>query len=86
MLNISFLLCDNMLATSATLPMELLHAAVTLATANIDSELEAQPLKITLVSTSGHPIKTRTGLKLSPDCAIANSPNGRYRLPSRSVA
>ncbi|SMF29351.1 transcriptional regulator, AraC family with amidase-like domain [Alteromonadaceae bacterium Bs31] len=65
-LRITFLLCDNMLATSATLPMEQLQAARTLAKAG-DNKKRNLELKISLVSTDGAPIRTQTGLTLTPD-------------------
>jgi len=60
-----------MLATSAALPMEQLQAAHTLAKAGKDKRLRQQDLKITLVSCDGEPIRTQTGLTLTPDAAIS---------------
>ncbi len=65
-LKISFLLCDSMLATSATLPMEQLQAASTLAKAGNNRKRNLE-LQISLLSTDGRPVKTQTGLTLSPD-------------------
>ncbi|WP_075185356.1 GlxA family transcriptional regulator [Teredinibacter haidensis] len=74
MLKVTFLLCDNMLATSATLPLEQLRAASIFARTGTDATLKKKHLKVTLASTSGAPIKTHTGFTLTPDCSIEASP------------
>jgi len=67
-----------MLATSATLPMELLQAASSLARvarkrAN-GVRLRQQDVVIRLISVDGAPVKTHTGVVLAADCAIADAP------------
>lgn len=67
--HITFLLCDRMLATSSTLPMEMLLAA--------ESRLQSQNprnrqrhLKITTASADGKSVITRIGLQWQPDESI----------------
>jgi len=74
MLKISFLLCDNMLASSATLPMEQLQAAMSLAKTGKDKRFRRQRLEISLVSADGKAIQTHTGLRLNPDHSIVTAP------------
>lgn len=65
MLKVGFLMCDRMLATSLTLPMEMLLAA--------ESAFQQQhhkrekKLEINTFSAQDSPVKTQTGLILQPD-------------------
>ena len=64
-LKVVFFLCDRMLATSVTLPMEQLHAAVTLArTLTGPSSAEQTRLDITLVSQDGKAVNSHTGFPM----------------------
>lgn len=68
MLKICFVLCPQMLATSATLPMELLGAAY----AQAKTRRSTQRLTILQASIDGRPVVTHAGIKLQPDCALAD--------------
>lgn len=74
MLSVVFILCENMLSTSLSLPLEQLRAAEALAQSNLSLKKRRQPghpaLKVTLASLSGEPIRSYTGLMLTPDQAI----------------
>ncbi|ABG42278.1 transcriptional regulator, AraC family with amidase-like domain [Paraglaciecola sp. T6c] len=67
---ITFLLCDNMLATSATLPFEMLRAAESAARAKEGSQVE--PVLIQTTSIDKLPIKTSIGFSLLPDTELAD--------------
>lgn len=69
MLNVGFLLCDNMLATSTTLPMEMWLAAES---ASQHQQKSRKPqINITTYAIELVPIKTQTGLTLIPDKRIS---------------
>lgn len=70
MTNITFLLCDQMLATGLTLPLEQLKAAEAFAKTGNHGIVNQNAIAITLASVSGASVKTQTGLTLTPDCAI----------------
>jgi len=70
-LNVVFILTPNMLATSMTLPTELLLAAQSLGRTQLPKGT-APTLNITSVSEDGLAVKTHTGIKLMPDSAINN--------------
>lgn len=73
MKTITFFICDQMLATSVALPMELLRAAESMARA---SRLPHAPkLNITLASIDGKPAQSHTGLNLQADCSIFDVEN-----------
>ena len=74
-LNITFLLCPQMLASSISLPMEQLRAAETLA--RVKREFRNTKLQFTLASIDGKPVTTHTGIQLLPDCAIAEVPSSQ---------
>ena len=81
MLNVVFVLCDQMLATSVTLPLELLRAAESYAQLGrstdktyIDRTSKAK-LNIQLASVSGNSVTTHTGITLTPDSAICEIDN-----------
>jgi len=72
--HITFVLLDNMLATSATLPSEMLMAAQS-AAERAQKKLHSAPvapLKIITASLDGEVVKTRSGFLWQPDTAIAN--------------
>ncbi len=68
MTTVVFFLCDKMLATSLTLPLEQLRAAEQMAQARAGST--ASSLTIVTASLDGGAVRTQTGLTLTPDCAI----------------
>ena len=72
-IRIHFLLCERMLATSSTLPMEMLLAAESAVRSMLPSD-QQRPLDIKTISTSTTPISTRTGLLWQPDLTIASKP------------
>ena len=90
MLKVGFLLCDNMLATSATLPMEMLLAAQSVASQQRKSQ---QPfLQIHTLATQLTPIKTQTGISLVADKHISQMPHldllylpGLWRNPRPTI-
>lgn len=70
-LNVVFVLCDKMLATSLTLPLELLRAAEDISTAaSRHSKKNPNPLKLKLVSVDGQTVTTHTGLTFNADTSI----------------
>lgn len=72
-IQIGFLLSDNMLATSATLPMEMLLTAES--ASQRDRGRHQQPrLELITLSESGETVATRSGLRLNPDCSLAQAP------------
>ena len=68
--NITFVLLDNMLATSSTLPLEMLLAAQTAA---IRSNKALASLSLRTVSALGESVLTRSGLRWQPDMALQNA-------------
>lgn len=60
-IRIGFLLCERMLATSSTLPMEMLLAAESAMGGLLPQEAQ-QPLAIHTLSYNGEAVSTRTGL------------------------
>lgn len=73
MTSITFLLCEQMLATSVALPMEQFHAAEAMRTSALRRNQSAAPLRFQLASVDGKPVTTHTGLILQPHCAIADA-------------
>ncbi len=69
LLNVVFVLTPNMLATSMTLPTELLLAAQSLGRTQLPKGT-SPTLNILCVSEDGLAVKTHTGIKLMPDKAI----------------
>ena len=61
---ITFVLCEGMLATSTTLPIEMWRAAESTALA---SDRERAPLAIRTIATEAGPVATRAGISLLPD-------------------
>lgn len=70
--NITFVLLENMLATSTTLPSEMLLAAQSAAARahKHNSAIPAPPIKLRTASLTGDAIRTRSGLLWQPDAAI----------------
>ena len=68
--NISFVLLDNMLATSTTLPSEMLLAAQS-AVSRIHKNTAPTQLHIRTLSMTGESVLTRSGLRWQPDMAIS---------------
>lgn len=73
---VTFVLLDNMLATSATLPSEMLLAAQSAALrANLSSN--PPPIKIRTVSQEGKSVKTQTGFIWSADISLSEASNNQ---------
>ena len=71
-LRVVFVLCEQMLATSVSLPLEQLKSADMLAQARKSpSGAYTHKLQISLVSIDGEPVETHTGLTLQPDSAFS---------------
>ncbi|MEM1113642.1 MAG: helix-turn-helix domain-containing protein [Pseudomonadota bacterium] len=71
MYTIAAVLYPSLLATSLTLPMEILNAASQMAGA---SARGTQHTRFLLCATRAEPVKTATGLDLTPDCALEELP------------
>lgn len=85
MLKLSFVLCEHMLATSVSLPLEQMRAAESLARAELQlSELRrATTLDVKLLSATGEPVPTHTGLQLPADGKFEdNAPGDIVFLPA----
>ncbi len=72
MLKVSFVLCEHMLATSVSLPLEQLRAAEALAQADTPRRRQQDLLSVKLLSVDGTPVNTHTGICISPDSAIVS--------------
>jgi transcriptional regulator GlxA family with amidase domain len=70
MLRVTFFICDQMLATSVTLPLEQLTAAQSLAVAAQDTRVDTPEMEVVLASVDGQAISTNTGIRLQPHCAL----------------
>lgn len=70
-IEIRFLLCDRMLATSSTLPMEMLLAAESAVMTMLPPE-QRQPLNIRTLGLTEEAVVTRTGLRWQPDTSISD--------------
>ncbi len=78
--SITFVLLDNMLATSATLPSEMLLAAQSAAerVQKLASSPQSFPkIKIRTASLSGESVLTRSGLRWQPDTALNELDNSQ---------
>ncbi len=78
--NITFILLDNMLATSATLPSEMLLAAQNAAERAQKKSGGPQnppPINIRTASLTGESVLTRSGLRWQPDNAVAQLTNNQ---------
>ncbi|MAT49727.1 MAG: AraC family transcriptional regulator [Porticoccaceae bacterium] len=83
------LLCDNVLATSATLPIEMMKTAT--ATAR-GLGIEAPRVEIHTVSTGGLPVASASDFNLSTTTALETAPQfdlvhvpGQWRNPRRAI-
>lgn len=72
MTSITFLLCEQMLATSVALPMEQLHAAEAMQKSASNRHTPLKELTFHLASVDGKAVTTHTGLMLQPHCAISD--------------
>jgi transcriptional regulator GlxA family with amidase domain len=72
MTNITFLLLENMLATSATLPSEMLLAAQSAVSQKLPIGTFSN-LNIRTASLTGESVLTRSGLRWQPDLAIKDA-------------
>ncbi len=70
MLKVSFVICENMLSTSVTLPLEQLKTASSLARAHKLYGRRQKLLDVKLVSQNGNAVTCHSGLSLQADCAI----------------
>ncbi len=70
MLRVTFVLCQHMLATSVSLPLEQLRAAEALAKSASPRARNNKPLVVNLVTVDGKPVSTHTGITLTPDSSI----------------
>ena len=70
MLRVTFFICDQMLATSVTLPLEQLTAAQSLSLAAQDKTVDTPEMEVLLASVDGQAISTNTGIRLQPNCAL----------------
>lgn len=68
---VTFLLSDNMLATSVTLPLEQFRAAQSMSTA-AGNRRSGPQITFILASIDGRAVTTSTGLRLQPDCALSD--------------
>lgn len=68
MIRLVFFLCDNMLVTSAALPMEQFRAAESID--RVSTRGRTTPIELVLASLDGKPVRTQTGLILTPDVSI----------------
>lgn len=69
-INITFVLLENMLATSATLPSEMLLAAQS---ATLRSEKRSALLNLRTISPNGESVLTRSGLRWQPDMKMSDA-------------
>lgn len=71
MLNVTFILCQQMLATSLTLPLEQLHAAEAMAQSHQPpSKHKKSSLNVRFASVDGAPVSTHTGIHFAADCTL----------------
>lgn len=71
-IQIVFLLSENMLATSTTLPMEMLLTAES--AGQRGRKTNQTPLQLRTITHDGEPVTTRAGLHWTPDLSLADSP------------
>jgi transcriptional regulator GlxA family with amidase domain len=73
-LKVTFILCNNMLATSVSLPLEQLYAAESLARASLPfgDQKKSQLLHVNLAAITRDAIATHTGLSFTPNCTISD--------------
>ena len=68
-LGATFVLVDEMLATSITLPIEMMRAAESAA---ISHNRKAQRINIATASFTGEAVRSRSGFQLQPDLSLAD--------------
>ncbi|WP_299940805.1 helix-turn-helix domain-containing protein [uncultured Microbulbifer sp.] len=71
MRTVTFILIDQMLATSTVLPLEMLRGAESRARL----ESKSAPLRLVTASLDGSPVNTRCGFALKPDVALCDAPD-----------
>ena len=86
---VGIVLCDNVLATSATLPFEMLATASASARGSRHQETRLTTL---FVSSDGGPVQSASGFRLMPDCSLADCPQldlvhfpGQWRNPRPAI-
>ncbi|MFA5629891.1 MAG: helix-turn-helix domain-containing protein [Porticoccaceae bacterium] len=86
---VGIVLCDNVLATSATLPYEMLQTALASARGLRESVGE---LEILTLSSDGKPVHSASGFDLTPSAALGDCPQldlvhfpGQWRNPRRAI-
>lgn len=86
---VGILLCDNLLSTSATLPIEMLRTAAATAQA---LRAEAPALDIMTLSRGATPVDSASGFTLTPSTAMETAPQldlvhvpGQWRNPRRAI-
>lgn len=67
---VTFFICDDMLATSVSLPLEQFRAAQSLSI--VGRRPSKSTFKFILASVDGQPVTTNTGMVLQADCAITD--------------
>jgi len=70
MTSVTFFLCDEMLASSITLPLEQLSAAADFTLAHTKSAVKPPRFDIRLASLDGQPKRAHSGISLAAHCAI----------------
>ncbi len=72
MLRVTFVLCQQMLATSVSLPLEQLRSAEAISQSGASRRNGSQPLEIKLVTVDGQAVHTHTGITITPDAAMSD--------------
>ncbi len=72
-IRIHFILCERMLTTSSTLPMEMLLAAESAMHTMLPPD-QRRPLEIKTLGLTTDAVATRTGLRWQPDLSISDNP------------
>lgn len=92
-LHVTFFICNEMLATSVTLPLEQLKAAENLALAARPRLSHVPGLRVTLASVDGRAVVSNTGIRLAADCSLADIDHSDitylpalWRNPQRQIA
>ncbi|MGD9659948.1 MAG: GlxA family transcriptional regulator [Porticoccaceae bacterium] len=86
---VGIVLCNNVLATSATLPYEML---VTAQASAAGLGIKGVDLTILTLSSDGNPVSSASGFDLVPSAALADAPQldlvhfpGQWRNPRRAI-
>ena len=72
-IRIHFILCERMLTTSSTLPMEMLLAAESAMHTMLHPD-QRRPLEIKTLALTTEAVATRTGLRWQPDLSVSDNP------------